>query len=209
MEDGIGVMKVAVSDAVRADFPQLQLWVCWLGVPPGRKSTPALRRHLAEADDRVKGLAVGGLRTDPVATAYRAFARQIGLDPDADRNPLEQLAIDRLVVGRVASAGPLPDALAVAMLETGLPLWAIDAGQTNGWLRVDADDDGHLVIRDDQRVLAPLMAAPPDDVAHAPHRRESTTALVYALQVGKVPTSTIEEAFWHLRDAVSDHAHVR
>ncbi|WP_354698840.1 hypothetical protein DSM112329_04538 [Paraconexibacter sp. AEG42_29] len=209
MDQGIGVMKVAVSDAVRADFPRLQLWVSWVAVPPGKKSSPALREHLADVDDRVKGFAVGSLRLDPVASAYRAFARQIGLDPDADRNPLERLAVERLTVGRLASGGPLADAMTVSMLETGIPLWAIDSEQTNGWLRVDADERGTLVIADDKRSLVPLLATPGTDLAPAIHRRSPSTALVYALQVGKVPTPAVEEAFWHLSAAVADRSHVR
>lgn len=206
MDDGIGVLRAGVAEAVRADFPALGLWVSWVAVPPGRRSSRAQRDRLAEVDDRVRDLPVGGLRRNPVATAYRAFARQIGLDPDTDRTPLEQLAIERLTAGRLVSAGPLPDALAVAMLETGVPLWAIDAEAVHGWLRVDVDDEGRLALCDERGPVAGLMVAPPAGVAvTAPGRRSpgTTTALVYALGVGRVPHAAIDEAFWHLRDALA------
>jgi hypothetical protein len=203
MDEGIGVMEAGVAPAVREDFPQLRLWVGWIAVPPGRRSGDELRGRLAEVDDRVRRLPVGGLRVDPVASAYRAFARQIGLDPDAERNPLEQLAVDRLVAGRLVSGGPLADATTVAMLETGVPLWAIDAEHLAGWPRVDVDGAGRLVIADDGRALVPLMAAPAPALAPTIHRRVMSTALVYALQVGKVPAATVAEAFWHLRTGVA------
>lgn len=203
MDQGIGVMRAVVADAVRADFPRLQLWVGWIAVPPGRRSPPGLRDRLATVDDRVRSLAVGGLRRDPVASAYRAFARQIGLDPDAERNPLERLALERLRAGRLVSAGPLADAMTVAMLETGVPLWALDAERTTGLLRVDTDPAGMLVVADGARALVPLMAAPDTQLAPAPNPRTPGTALVYALQVGRVPASTLEEAFWHLHAAVA------
>lgn len=204
MDDGIGVMKMGVSDAVRADFPRLQLWVAWVAVPAGHRSTPTLRGHLAEVDDRVRGLPTGGLRMDKVASAYRGFARQIGLDPDADRNPLERLALERLQLGRMPTYGPLLDAMSVAMLETSVPMWTIKGDAASGWLRVDTDEQGVLVVADDKRTLAPLMATPEKALFPTLRRREMSTAIVYALQVGKVPSSTLEEAFWHVNACVAD-----
>ncbi|UTI65415.1 hypothetical protein NBH00_04180 [Paraconexibacter antarcticus] len=204
MDQGLGVMEVGVAEAVRADFPQLRLWAGWVAVPPGRKSSPGLLDRLADVDDRARGLPTGRLRTDPVAASYRAFARQIGLDPDAERNPLEQLAIERLRVGRLPSGGPLADAMTVAMLETGVPLWAVASERATGWLSVDADDEGRLVIAENGRPLVPLMASPGEELRPPIHRRTPSTAVVYALQVGKVPTSTVEEAFWHLQAGVAD-----
>lgn len=204
MDQGLGVMQVGVADAVRADFPRLQLWVSWVAVPPGRKSSPGLRDRLADVDDRVRGLPTGNLRLDPVAASYRAFARQIGLDPDTERNPLERLAMERLRAGRLASAGPLADAMTVAMLETGVPLWAVASERATGWLSVDVDDAGRLVIAASGRPLVPLMEDPGEELAPPVHRRSPSTAVVYALQVGKVPTSTVHETFWHLQAGVAD-----
>lgn len=204
MDDVIGVVRAGVAEAVRADFPRLELWVTWVAVPAGRRSPRALRDRLAEVDDRLRGLPVGGLRSDPVAASYRGLARQIGLDPDAERNPLEQLAIARLTAGRLVPVGPLPDALAVAMLETGLPLWAIAAETVHGWLRVDVDDEGRLAMCDERGPVVPLLLDPGAELRVPAKRKETTTALVYALKVGDVPASTLEEAFWHLRAAIGD-----
>ena len=39
------------------------------------------------------------MRTQPIPHAYRAFFRQIGLDPDIDRIPSEEAAVARLLHG--------------------------------------------------------------------------------------------------------------
>jgi hypothetical protein len=43
------------------------------------------------------------MRQDPVPWAYRVFARQVGVDPDTDRTPVEQIALDRLKHGGLPS----------------------------------------------------------------------------------------------------------
>jgi len=204
MDDGIGVLRAGVTDAVRADFPRLELWVTWVAVPSARRSPRALKDRLAEVDDRVRGLPVGGLRRDPVAASYRGFARQIGLDPDVERNPLEQLAIERLTAGRLVSDGPLRDAMTVAMLETGVPLWAIDAEAVYGWLRVDVDDAGRLAMCDERGPVVPLLMDPGAQVRVPAKRKATMTAIVYALKVGDVPASTLEETFWHVRATIGE-----
>lgn len=209
MTSGIGAIRAGVASAVRGDFPELELWVAWVAVPPGRRSPSALRDRLAAVDDRHRLLPLGGLRVDPVAAAYRAFARQIGLDPDVDRNPLERIAHERLLAGRLVSEGPMADALAVAMLETGVPLWALDGARVRGWPRVDAAADGLLVLADDHGPLVPLMADPDPSLRPAAGRGAAATALVYALQVARVPASTVGEAFWHVGACVADREHVR
>jgi hypothetical protein len=208
-DDGIGVLQAGVADTVKADFPGLRLYLAWVSVPQRRRSPAVVVERLKAADDRARGLAVGGLRSSPVATAYRAFARQIGLDPDAERNPLEQVAIERLEAGRLVSRGTLADALTIGMVETGVPLWAIAQETTTGWLRIDVDDSGRLVLADEEKPLVAVMAQPPPELEVVTRRRPRNgappaTAVVYALRVGKVPPATVEEAFWHVRSAMDD-----
>ena len=64
------------------------------------------------------------MRTKPVPQAYRAFFRQIGLDPDVQRIPSEQAALARLVQGGFRSVDLIADACLIALVETGVPVAA-------------------------------------------------------------------------------------
>jgi hypothetical protein len=198
MREGVGAIRGPVDESALADFPALALWTLRLG-PAARKSSRAQKARLADLDDRFRTVPVGGLRTDIVASAYRAFARQIGLDPDVERNPLEQAARDRLTAGRYVSRGALHDGMLLAMLETSVPLWALAADAVHGWLRIAVDDRDTLVLADDRGVLAPVMSPVPEPLR--PSR--DAVALVYCLGVGQVPDATVEEAFWHVRSFVT------
>ena len=72
------------------------------------------------------------MRERPIPWAYRVFFRQIGLDPDRTRTPVEQLALDRLHDGAFISAGLPADALTIATIETGVALRAFDADRIEG-----------------------------------------------------------------------------
>ncbi len=74
------------------------------------------------------------MRERPIPWAYRVFYRQIGLDPDRTRTPIEQLALDRLYDGAFKSCGLPEDALTVAIVETGVALRAFDADRLSGRL---------------------------------------------------------------------------
>ena len=67
------------------------------------------------------------MRTRPVPWAYRVLFRHLGLDPDVTRTPIEALVLERLMHGGFAPRGMPEDALALATLETGVPVWAVDA----------------------------------------------------------------------------------
>ena len=64
-----------------------------------------MRRRLRELSDRFYGAHAIQLRERPIPWAYRVFFRQIGLDPDRTRTPVEQLALDRLHDGGFHSRG--------------------------------------------------------------------------------------------------------
>ena len=88
------------------------------------------------------------MRTKPIPHAYRAFFRQIGLDPDVDRIPSEEVAVTRLMQGGFRSVGLIDDACLVALVETGVPVWALDAD------RVDAGGLGIRTTSDADRSAA-------------------------------------------------------
>ncbi|WP_205696478.1 hypothetical protein [Conexibacter sp. SYSU D00693] len=156
-----------------------------------------MRRRVAERlralGLRVDGARAAAARTQAVASAYRVLARQVGLDPEADGLPLERLLRDRLLRGTFQPRGPVVDACAVAVLETGVPVWALDAGVVDGPLRVRVETSGALVVADDHRALAPLLGDPAAE--HAPGDG-SVEVVLFAVDVRGVPAGTVDEALW-------------
>ena len=118
----------AIDPRVAQEHPGLRVWTA--RVPGGTGRTPReLRERLALAADRLRGPQAVAMRTRPVPWAYRVLFRHLGLDPDVTRTPVEALVLDRLVQGGHASHGMPDDALALATLETGVPVQAVDAAR--------------------------------------------------------------------------------
>ncbi|HEU4945510.1 MAG TPA: hypothetical protein VFT10_10165, partial [Solirubrobacterales bacterium] len=122
-----------VAPHVAAEFPGLG--IAWIEVDgrPGRSPEP-VRRRLRDLSDRFYGAHAIHLRERPIPWAYRVFFRQIGLDPDHTRTPVEQLVLDRLQEGGFTTKGLPADALTVATMETGVALRALDAERLQGRL---------------------------------------------------------------------------
>ena len=120
------LVAAAVDPLVAAEHPGLRVWTA--RVPGGTGRTPpGLRERLALHADRLRGREAVALRTRPVPWAYRVLFRHLGLDPDVTRTPLEELVVDRLLHGGFAARALPEDALALATLETGVGVWALDA----------------------------------------------------------------------------------
>src|SRR5207302_1333482 len=131
------------------------------------------------------------------AHAYRVFYRQVGLDPDVTRVPSEEAAVGRLLHGGFRSENRIADARLVALVETGVPVWALDAGcveaSTLG-VRTSGEDErvdevpvasGRLVIADAQTVHAVLFGRIAD--ASAP-RSGTREVLLFSVGVDGVPS---------------------
>ena len=71
--------------------------------------------------DRYTGGKVVRMRQEPIPWAYRVFFRQVGIDPDSDRTPVEAIALERMRAGGFKSENIVDDALLLATLETGVP----------------------------------------------------------------------------------------
>lgn len=197
-----------VDAEVAAEFPGLRLQ--WATIATRRRaSPPAVVRRLREVSNRYRGGSVVAMRTKPVPQAYRAFFRQIGLDPDVQRIPSERAALARLVQGGFRSVDLIADACLIALIETGVPVTALDAdGVDVGGLGIRAADprdverteiegghleSGTLVVADRVVVHAPLFGDPAS--GHGPGAATERVAL-YAIGVGGVPAIHLEEAFW-------------
>jgi DNA/RNA-binding domain of Phe-tRNA-synthetase-like protein len=204
-----------VARELALEFPGLRL-VSVVAAAPGRRTPSALRERLALLADRFHGARALTLRREPVPAAYRVFFRHVGLDPDAQRTPVEAAALDRLVQGGFASRGPLEDALLVAVVETGVPVWAVDDERLDGPLglrgagpgeRVGEGEyasdlaPGRIVVADASGPVAVLFG----DVApsHLPGR-DSERLRLFAVAVPGVPALHIEEALFGCADALSE-----
>jgi len=194
-----------VAPHIASEFPGLG--VAWVEVDskPGRSPDP-VRRRLRDLSDRTYGSQAIRLRERPIPWAYRVFFRQIGLDPDRTRTPVEQLTLDRLHDGGFRSNGLPRDALDIAIVETGVALRAFDAERVEGRLCIrdsapgeslsGAPGDlarGTLVIADERRPLG-LLFGP--TAAGAAVERASRRVAVAAVQVKGVPQIAVEEALW-------------
>jgi hypothetical protein len=144
-----------VAADVRAEFPGLRLQYVTVA-QRRRPSPPALVARLHDLSNRYRGADVVAMRTKSVPHAFRAFFRQIGLDPDVRRIPSEEAAVSRLLHGGFRSADLISDACLVALIETGVPVWALDA---------DLVDAAGLGIR---TAAGPAPGARGDDPGPAP-----------------------------------------
>jgi DNA/RNA-binding domain of Phe-tRNA-synthetase-like protein len=198
---------------VREELPGLRL--LWLTVEARPRSSPrAIKQRLRLLSNRFRGDSVVSLRTQPIPHAYRVFFRQIGLDPDAARIPGEEVAVARLLHGGLRSEGLPADALLIALVETGIPVWALDAARVDaGGLGIRLTEGGEpfgseayplpagrLVVADAQSVHGLLFGAitPGHDV-----RRGTSRMALFALGVQGVPDIHLEEALWVCADVLS------
>jgi DNA/RNA-binding domain of Phe-tRNA-synthetase-like protein len=172
------------------------------------ESPADVRGRLRELSNRFRGGAAVAVRREPVPSAYRIFFRHIGLDPEVVRTPIEAAVLERMIKGGFLSGGLLEDVLLIALIDTGVPVWALDAERVDGPLGIRASvagerlgglpdatllPAGRLVIADASTPLAILfgeLAA-----SHAPQARSRRLAL-FAVQVAGVPELYAEEALW-------------
>ncbi len=204
---------------VEEELPGLRLLVteAHLGHegPPDGDSPREIQARLHELSSRFRGARAVGVRREPVPAAYRVFFRHIGLDPDVLPTPIEAAMLERMLRGGFPTGGLLEDVLLIALLDTGVPVWALDADSLDGPLGVRASREGELlgrsaeapmlpagrlVVADASAALAVLFGelAP----AHRPGARARRLTL-FAVQVGGVPTVYVEEALWSARYALA------
>lgn len=194
-----------VAPHIASEFPGLGIAWVEVDAKPGRSPEP-VRRRLRILSDRTNGSQAIRLRERPIPWAYRVFFRQIGLDPDRTRTPVEQLTLDRLHDGGFRSHGLPADALNVAIVETGVALRAFDAEGINGRLCIRDTAPGEslagqaaelakgtLTIADEARPVAMLFGPAADGLEVDKRTRRIAVA---AVQVKGVPQIAVEEALW-------------
>lgn len=198
----------SIEPGLRTEFPGLRL--AWVTVDCRPRASPKeIQRRLDELSNRYRGASVVAMRTQPIPLAYRTFFRQVGLDPDATRTPSEDAAVSRLLHGQFRSRNLLDDALLIAVVETGVPVWALDAQWVDAGgpgLRTSVEGErlgsgeyasslpsGRLVVADARRVLAELFGAIAPECGVA---SRTTRIVLFSVGVQGVPAIHIEEALW-------------
>jgi DNA/RNA-binding domain of Phe-tRNA-synthetase-like protein len=197
---------------VEQELPQLRVLSAEVQVGhrgPLTGSSPAhIRERLRELSNRFRGARAVGVRREHVPAAYRVFFHQIGLDPDIVRTPIEAVVLERMLHGGFFSAGLLSDVLLIALMDTGVRVWALDAESVDGPLGIRPSREGErlgrsptaavlapgrLVIADASSALALLFDEPASMHAPAAASRRLT---LFAVQVPGVPALYVEEALW-------------
>ncbi len=194
-----------VAPHIAAEFPGLG--IAWVEVDarPGRSPEP-VRHRLRDLSDRFYGAQAIHMREQPIPWAYRVFFRQIGLDPDRTRTPIEQLAFERIREGAFKSYGLPADALTVATVETGVALRAFDADRLSGSLCIRDSapgeelpgqpgelSQGTLAIADEKSPVGLLFGTTGDGYGVEP---DSRRLAIVAVQVNGVPQIAVSEALW-------------
>jgi DNA/RNA-binding domain of Phe-tRNA-synthetase-like protein len=179
-------------------------------------ASPAdIKQRLSELSNRYRGAAAVNMRRDPIPVAYRVFFRQIGLDPESTRTPIEAAVLERMMQGGFLSTSLLEDVLLIALLDTAVPVWALDATSLDGPLGIRASaageslgrpanapplPAGRLVIADAGGPVAVLFG----EVAPAHAATASSELLqVFSVLVSGVPELYAEEALWCVRAALA------
>lgn len=194
-----------VAPHLAAEFPGLGIAWVEVGGRPGRSPEP-VRRRLRELSNRFYGAHAIHLRERPIPWAYRVFFRQIGLDPDHTRTPVEQLVLTRLQEGGFTTNGLPVDALTIATVETGVALRAFDADRLEGRLCIRDSGPGEslagrpgelphgsLTIADERTPVGLLFGATAEGCEVS---RRTRRIAVAAIQVNAVPQIAVDEALW-------------
>jgi DNA/RNA-binding domain of Phe-tRNA-synthetase-like protein len=194
-----------VAPELHEEFPGLALHHLTVEQGSGR-STREVKQRLRTLSDRFSGAQAINLRHQPIPWAYRVFYRHIGLDPDEQRTPVEELVLDRMKHGGFRSRSLLDDALTIATVESSVALRAFDADRVLGRPGIRGSEPGEglegrpgelpvgtLVLADEARPLSLLFGALAAGRGVQP--RTSRTLLV-AIQVTGVPEIAVGEALW-------------
>ena len=204
-----------VADDLAAEFPDLRLHYMTLEARSGR-SPDTVKQRLRTLADRYTGGKAVTLRQQPIPWAYRVFFRQVGIDPDVHRTPVEAIALERMRAGGFPSQSLLDDALLIATVETSVPIVAFDDDKLDGplGLRMSAPGerlggDGRplstrqVVIADADRSVGVLFA----DLADGRGVHPSTDRMrIASIQVKSVPDVSVEEALWIVAEVLQGEA---
>ncbi|MCW3038109.1 MAG: hypothetical protein JWM31_14 [Solirubrobacterales bacterium] len=197
-----------VAPDVADRLPELEILRLDAPITVTNRSPEWAKERLRFLSTSVRGLDVLHMHQDEAPAAYRELYRSVGRDPDQDRPPMEAAFVDRLTTGGFPHHGLPEDALTIVLAETGIPIWAVDAGLISGSLGIrraiegeipvpagidPALTAGHLVVVDDHGVVAELCRPPR---ALRAIGKDTTHAVFYCVRPRGLSDLRVMEAFW-------------
>jgi hypothetical protein len=206
------------AQEVAEELPELRLITCETIImrsqPVTSGSPRDVQARLHGLSNQFRGSRAIGLRREPVPAAYRVFFRQIGLDPDVVRTPIEAAVHERMLRGGFLTSCLLDDVLLIALVDTGIPVWALASEAVDGPLGIRPSVEGErlgrsaeapvlpagrLVVADGSSPLAILFG----DLAPG-HRPVAATRrlTLFSVAVAGVPGLYAEEALWTCQSAL-------
>ena len=201
-----------IEPALKHEFPGLSLATTEVDAEPGR-SPRGVKERLRLLSNVVGGRQALSQRREPIASAYRIFFRQIGIDPEESRPPAEAAMLERMRRGGFKSRNIVDDALLIALVETGVPVRAFDADRLQGepGLRISRPQErlggngielreGTIVIADEQDSIGLVFGETAPERGVWP---ESRRLILCALQVQGVPDISVDEALWTSADILT------
>ena len=201
-----------IEPSLRREFPGLAVVLAEVAARPGR-SPAGVKERLRHLSDVTHGARALAQRREPIASAYRIFFRQIGIDPEEFRPPAEAAMLERMRAGRFKSRNTVDDALTVAVVETGVAVRAFDADRIRGDLglrvsrraeRLGGDGpelpEGTIVMADERDAIALIFGDTGPERGVAP---DTGRILLSAVQVQGVPDISAEEALWICSDILA------
>lgn len=189
----------------------------WTEETEWRRRAPRWARdRLARLSTRIDGPAVLQAHLEDAPAAHREFLRRIGRDPNSDHSPQEAAYHQRIFHGRFPVRDELQDLLLIVLIETGVPIWAVDAERIDGELGLRRSLAGELqgprigpgrptpdpitrsepVVVDGGGVVAEL-GREPRDTHRATYKTGRTT--FFCARVPGLPALRVEEAIWLCR----------
>lgn len=201
----VDLSEAEVVPELAEEFPGLGLSYVTVDRGSGRSSR-GIKHRLRILSSRFSGPQAIHLREQPIPWAYRVFYRHIGLDPDAQPTPVEEIALERLKQGGFKSRNRLDDALTIAMIESGVALCAFDADRVEPPLVVRPSKPGErmeglvnplttgsLVVCDRHRPVSLLFG---EMAAERGVHPKTKRIILVATRVKSVPRIAVEEALW-------------
>jgi DNA/RNA-binding domain of Phe-tRNA-synthetase-like protein len=201
-----------VAPPLREEFAGLDIVITEVAAEP-RRSPRGVKERLKHLSDITHVARALQQRREPIASSYRIFFRQIGIDPENFRPPGEAAMLERMRAGRFKSRNTVDDALTIALVETGVHVRAFDGAQVQGKLGLRLSDTGErlggdglelptgtMVIADDLRAVGLIFGDTAPGFGVSPPTRR---ILLCAVQVPGVPAISVEEAMWICSDVLT------
>ena len=156
----------SVDPQLLDEFPGLDV-VSVSSPIPTAKTPRGLAQELELAANRIRGATAVRASTGSIASAYRGFIRQLGMDPDRVPATVEAISFRRLIEGGFVAAGLAADAVALATIEFEVPITVLNDAGLHGPINLGKAPEsspfyavGDLVLVDSLQVVSRIFGEP-------------------------------------------------